>query len=190
MIGCVSSIFWRGQMPANMTDPVRWKECIVYFSSSWVSMTPGIKVVPDGSKVNWFGEARLQGSDWKAEDPVSVLCKVQSCVTYWHLCLLWVPLGPLLSVEKHTHTRKRKKKKALAVSSSLFSTWVGWIQSWWKYKWDAASTEVSCFLYLLIPFDCSLFFYWVTESHRSWCIHVDFIWAQGTDNHALYLVST
>lgn len=111
MIGCVSSIFWRGQMPANMTDPVRWKECIVYFSSSWVSMTPGIKVVPDGSKVNWFGEARLQGSDWEAEDPVSVLCKVQSCVTYWHLCLLWVPLGPLLSVEKHTHTRKRKKKK-------------------------------------------------------------------------------
>lgn len=110
MIGCVSSIFWRGQMPANMTDPIRWKERNVYFSFSWVSMTPGIQVVPDGSKVNWFGEARLQGSDWEAEDPVSVLCKVQSCVTYWHLCLLWVPLGPLLSVEKHTHTKKKKKK--------------------------------------------------------------------------------
>lgn len=29
------------------------------------------------------------GLDWEAEDPVSVLCKVQSCVTYWHarVCL-------------------------------------------------------------------------------------------------------
>lgn len=29
------------------------------------------------------------GLDWETEDPVSVLCKVQSCVTHWHtrVCL-------------------------------------------------------------------------------------------------------
>lgn len=45
------------------------------------------------------------------------------------------------------------------MSSPLFSTWAGWIQAWWKYKWDAASTEVPRFLYLLILCDCSLCFF-------------------------------
>lgn len=83
---------------------------------------------------------------------------------------------------------RKKKKKTLSMSSPLFSTWVGWIQSWWKYKWDAASTEVSCFLYLLSLCDCSLFFfffYLVTGTNMT-----AFIYAQDTDDHALHLVST
>lgn len=161
MIDHCSFIFQSGQVPTNTTKKKR-------VSFRWMTVTLGTQVVPDGSKVNWFGEGRLQGSDWEAEGPVSVLCKVQSCVTYWHtrVCLEyhWVLCRGL---EKNKPAVcEEEKKKTLSMSSPLFSTWVGWIQSWWKYKWDAASTEVSCFLYLLSLCDCSLFFFFLS-SHRN-----------------------
>lgn len=96
----------------------------------------------------------------KLKAPVSILCKVQSCVTYWHTHVCLKYHGVLCCVLKKTTKKKRLQsvKKTLTMSSPLFSTWARWIQSCWKYKWDAASTEVSCFLYLLILCDCSLFF--------------------------------
>lgn len=76
-------------------------------------LTPGNQVVPHGSKVNWFGEACLWGSDWEAEDPVSVLCKVQSCVTYWHthVCFEYHWVLRLLSVKKKKKENTHNKKK-------------------------------------------------------------------------------
>ena len=112
----------------------------------------------------------------------SVKCSPVS-LTDTHVCFeyLWV-LCCLLE----------ERKKALTMSSFLFSTWAGWTQSWWRYKWDAVSTEVSCFLclFILCDFFVSLFWYLVMESHQSWSVYVGFIWAQGTDSPALYLVSS
>lgn len=45
----------------------RRARCTLFFSR--LTTTLGTRVVPDGSKVNWFGEACLRGSDWGAVGP-------------------------------------------------------------------------------------------------------------------------
>ena len=171
MIDHCSIIFQSGQMPTDMTPPVSRESAWCTLSFSWLTVTLGIQVVPDGSKVNWFGEGCLRGSDWEAEGPPWV--SSVKCSPVSHTDTLLFALSTIGSSALSWKKRKKKKKwtcclwkkkqkKTLNMSSPLFSTWAGWIQSWWKYKWDAASTEVSCFLYLLILCDRSLFFYLVT----------------------------
>lgn len=96
----------------------RSKRAWCTLSFSWLTVTLGPQVVADGSKVNWFGEGCLQGLDWEAEDPVSVLHKVQSCVTYWHthVCLEyhWVLCGVL----KKTNLLSMKKNSPCLVLCS------------------------------------------------------------------------
>ena len=78
---------WTDANQHDLNCQSRGAWCTLSFSGPTVTLGP--QVVPDGSKVNWFGEGCLRGSDWEADGPVSVLCKVQSCVTHWHthVCL-------------------------------------------------------------------------------------------------------
>lgn len=103
------------------TDASR-HDCCCQFKSAWRTLsfsrstaTPGTRVVPDRSEVNWFGEACLWGSDWEAEGPLSVLCKVQSCVTYWHIlvCLEdhWVLCRVLQQINLRSMGKKWRRKK-------------------------------------------------------------------------------
>lgn len=147
-------IFRSGQTPSNTSQ---WKERDAHCLSAGLTVTLGPQVVPDGSKVNWFGEGCLRGSDWEADGPVSVLCKVQSCVTYWHT-LVCLEYHWVLGCEKNKPDCLKKLSPCLVLCSPPELD---------KHKRNAASTEVSCFLYLLIICDCSLFFYLATESHRN-----------------------
>lgn len=105
---------------------------------------------------------RLKGPLWVS----SVKCSPVSHTDTLLFALSTIGSSALSWKKKKKQKKKQTcclwKKKSLTMSSPLFSTWAGWIQSWWKYKWDAASTEVSCFLYPLILCDRSLFFYLVT----------------------------
>lgn len=111
MIDCFSKWTDANQYDGFWQSKRAW--CTLSYSE--LTVTLGTQVVPGGSKVNWFGEACLQGSDWEAEGPVSVLCKVQSCVTYWHthVCLEyhWVLCHALKE-------KKTKKTKLLSVKNS------------------------------------------------------------------------
>lgn len=166
MIDFCSIIFRSGQMPDNVTASVSRRKAWCTLSFSWLTVTFGTQVVWEGSEVNWFGEACLRGSDWDAEGPVSVLCKVQSCVTYWHTHVCFEYHWILCRVLKGEKKTGMCEKTFHHVSS--FVLHLSWMTT---VKRDAASTEVSSFLHLLILCDCSLFSYLVTESHRSRCIH-------------------
>lgn len=124
---------------------------------------------------------------------------MQSCVTYWHsdVCLEyhWVLCHVLKNNNKKKTAvcvKKKKKKKKLSPCLALCSQpELDEYSHGEKYKRDAASTEVSSFLYILFLCDCSLFFYLVTKSHWSRCIHDRLYLGSGySDDHALYLVST
>ena len=108
-------IFRSGQTPSN-TTLCQWKERDAHCLSAGLTVTLGPQVVPDGSKVNWFGEGCLRGSDWEADGPVSVLCKVQSCVTYWHT-LVCLEYHWVLGCEKNKPDCLKKLSPCLVLCS-------------------------------------------------------------------------
>lgn len=183
MIDHCSFIFQSGQVPTNTTKKKR-------VSFRWMTVTLGTQVVPDGSKVNWFGEGRLQGSDWEAEGPVSVLCKVQSCVTYWHthVCLEyhWV-LCRGLEKNKPAVCEEEKKKKlspclVLCSQPELDEYSHGENTSGMQHQQRCLA---SCIYWVFVIVASFFFFYLVTGTNMT-----AFIYAQDTDDHALHLVST
>lgn len=183
MIDCHSFMFRNGQTPNDMTASAGQKERDIHCLSAGWPWLSGPQVVARGSKVNWFGEGRLQGLDWAAEDTVSVLCKVQSCVTHWHTHVCLEYHGFLCGVLNKPAVCG-KKKKTTSACLVLCS----------QPELDAASPEVPCFLYPLILFDFCLILvfclFWgggifVTRTYMT-----AFIQTQDTDSRALYLVST
>lgn len=107
MIDHCSIIFQSGQMPTDMTPPVSRESAWCTLSFSWLTVTLGIQVVPDGSKVNWFGEGCLRGSDWEAEGPPWV--SSVKCSPVSHTDTLLFALSTIGS--SALSWKKRKKKK-------------------------------------------------------------------------------
>ncbi len=109
MIDCCSFIFRNGQMPTMMTASVSGKERDVHcLSASWPWLL-GPKLFQMGQRLTDMVRVVSRGLIGKLKAPVSVLCKVQSCVTYWHthVCLEyhWV----LCHVLKKTNLLSAKK---------------------------------------------------------------------------------
>ena len=174
MIDCCSLIFQSGQLPAS-TASVNQKQhdehCLL---AGWPWLLSA-KLFQMGQRLTDL--VRLVSGDLIGK-PKAPWVSAVKCSPVSRTDTLMFALSTIGSSAVSWKRKEKKKRtqpalceKTLTMSSLLFSTWAGWIKSRWKYKWEAASTVVSSFLYLLIPCDRGVFFYLVTEPHRSWCIH-------------------
>lgn len=132
MIDCRSFMFHNGQTPNDMTASAGQKERDIHCLSAgwpWLSGPQVVAVVQrltDLARVvsrGLIGQLKTQWVSSVKCSPVShtdtlmfALSTMGSSVVSW---------TNLLSVKK-----KKRKKKHLTMSSSLFSTWAGWIKSW------------------------------------------------------------
>lgn len=83
--------------PTRVLPSVRQSAMSICLLVGWPWLG-GAKLFQTGQRLTDLVRLVSEGSDQEAEDSVSVLSKVQFCVSYWHLQLLEVPQGPLLSV--------------------------------------------------------------------------------------------